>query len=245
MKIGILGTAHSFHQAPFSDPSWELWACNIGAVPRWDRWFDLHDDASIDTYPGHRDFLTSQTKPVYTRQNFNVAPLIEKYGTWFFTSTIAFMLAKAIEEGPDELGLWGVEMASESEYRDQKIGCRFFIQIALMRGIKVTMPPGCEIAVPGRLYCLDPPSWLERKLLSHKAELVDRIQKMEGVKTTLILEKTAMEGRTKITLTDEQIAARLPQIEAEYAAAERSGLVLDGALQQIQHQLSNWIGVIP
>ena len=77
MKIGILGSAPSFHQAPFSDPSWELWACNIGTVPRWDRWFDLHDDASVDTYPGHREFLTSQSKPVYTRQNYPIAAMTE------------------------------------------------------------------------------------------------------------------------------------------------------------------------
>lgn len=251
MKIGILGTAHSVHQAPFDDPSWELWACNLGTVPRWDRWFDLHDDASIDTYPGHRDFLTSQTKPVYTRQNFPLTALVAKYGTWFFTSTIAYMLAKSLDEmeaSPSEdheLGLWGVEMASDTEYREQKVGCRFFLQLAALRGIKVTMPAGCELAVPGRLYSMEGPSWLEGKLLSHKAELVSRLQQNEALKNNLILEKTALEGRLKITLTEEQIAARLPQIDADFEQAQRNGLVLDGALQQIVHQLSNWVGSVP
>ncbi len=242
MKIGILGSAPSFHQAPFSDPSWDLWACNIGDVPRWDRWFDLHDDASIDTYLGHREFLTTQAKPVYTRQTYPLAAMAAKYGTWFFTSTIAYMLAMALEEGPEEIGLWGVDMADGTEWGGQKAGCRFFIQTARMQGIKVTMPDGCEIAVPGRLYSLEGRPWFEEKLLSQKAELTGRFQANEARKTMLVLEKAALEGRRKITLTDEQIEARLPQIDAELLQADRSGLVLDGALQQITHQLGNWIG---
>lgn len=243
MKIGILGSAPSFYKAPFNDPSWELWACNIGTVPRWDRWFDLHDDASIDTYPGHREFLTSQTKPVYTRKNYPIEDMKARYGDWFFTSTIAYMLALALDEGPEEIGLWGVDMAEASEiYSHQKTGCRFFIQLARMEGIKITTPPECEVMVPGRLYSLDPPSWLEGKLAARKAELVTRFQQNEGRKQTLILEKTALMGRQKITLTDDQIEARLPQIAAELDQAERDGLVLDGALQEITHHNLNWTG---
>lgn len=242
MKIGILGSAPSFHQAPFSDASWELWACNIGDVPRWNRWFDLHDDASIDTYPGHREFLTSQTKPVYTRQNYPITAMTERYGTWFFTSTIAYMLAVALEEGPEEIALWGVDMADGTEWGAQKTGCRFFLQLARLRGIKVTLPEGCEIAVPGRLYSLDGPSWLEGKLLVQKADLSNRAQHNEARKTNLILERTALEGRRKITLTDEQIDARMVSLRGEMEQAERAGLVLDGALQQIEHQLGNWLG---
>lgn len=242
MKIGILGSAPSFHQAPFSDTSWELWACNIGTVPRWDRWFDLHDDASIDTYPGHREFLTSQTKPVYTRQTYPIEAMTARYGTWFFTSSIAYMLAVALEEGPEEIGLWGVDMADGTEWGAQKAGCRFFIQAARLRGIKVTMPDGCEVAVPGRLYSLDPPSWLEMKARSQRSDLADRVQQNIGRKNNLILEKTALEAKSRITLTNEQIAARLPQIDAEIAAADRDGLVLDGAMQQIDLIIGNWVG---
>jgi hypothetical protein len=242
LKIGILGSAFSFHQAPFDDPSWELWACNIGTVPRWDRWFDLHDDASIDTYPGHREFLTSQTKPVYTRQNYPIAAMTEKYGTWFFTSSIAYMLAMALEEKPEEIGLWGVDMADASEYTHQKAGCRFFIQTARMAGIRVTMPPECEVAAPGRLYSLEPPSWIGMKAAARKAELLAQRDKNEGRKHLLVMEKSALMGRQKITLTDAQIEARLAQVSADLEQSERAGLVIDGALQDIQHILTNWAG---
>lgn len=245
MKVGILGTAPSFHQAPFQDLSWQLWCCNVGTVPRWDRWFDLHDDASIDTYPGHREFLTSQTKPVFTRKNYPIASMKAKFGDWFFTSTIAYMLAMAIAEGAHEIGLWGVEMADATEYGSQKTGCRFFIQAARMAGIKVTMPEGCEVAVPGRLYVLDPPSWIERKATVRRDELMGRMRQNDGLKQTLILEKTALEGRKKITLTDEQIDRRLSQIGDELEKAERDGLVLDGALQDITYIWKNWSGAEP
>ena len=245
MKIGILGSASSFHQAPFLDPSWELWACNVGPLPdgaRWDRWFDLHDDASIDTYPGHREFLTSQTKPVYRRQNYPIAAMTAKYGTWFFTSSIAYMLAMALEEGPEEIGLWGVDMADATEYSSQKNGCRFFLQLALMRGIKVTTPSGCELMVPGRLYSLEEAPWFETRSVARRQELAGLVEQNQAQRTSLVLEKTALEGRRKITLTDDQIKERLGKIDAEMAAAERQGLVLDGALQQIDHQLANWTG---
>ena len=243
MKIGILGTAASFHKAPFNDPSWELWACNVGTVPRWDRWFDLHDDASIDTYPGHRDFLTSQSKPVYTRQNYPLAAMKAKYGSWFFTSTIAYMLAIALESGPEEIGLWGVDMADASEYRAQKAGCRFFVQTALLQGIKVVMPPECEVAAPGRLYAFDGPSWLEMKATARKAELMGRYQENEARKTNLGLEKSALMGRLSIALTPEEISARLKILEDELQQAERDGLALGGAVQDIDHIINNWIGV--
>ena len=255
MKIGILGTAHTFHQAPFNDASWELWACNLGEPPRWDRWFQLHNDETIDGNPGHRGWLAAQTKPVYLQRadpsipagvRYPMAEMAAKYGTWFFTSSIAFMLALALEdEGLTEIGLWGVDMADSTEYGAQKAGCRFFLQLARMRGIRLTLPPECELLVPGKIYGFDGPSWLETKVAARHGELTARMQQVEGRRTALMLEKASLMGKRDIVLSPEQVAARLVQVDVELGTVERDALVLDGALQDIAHIRANWVGVTP
>lgn len=252
MKIGILGTAFSFHQAPFNDPSWQLWACNLGEPPRWDRWFQLHSDAVIDGNAGHREWLAAQTKPVYLQRpdatipnatRYPLETMTAKYGTWFFTSTIAFMLAMALEEADvTEIGLWGVDMADQTEYGAQKNGVRFFLQVARMRGIKLVLPPECEVMVPGRIYGYDELTWLEMKSKARHGELLVRQQEVEGRKQRLVLEKAALMGKRDITLTPVQIETRMGQVNVELEQSERDGLVMEGAIQNMAHILGNWTG---
>lgn len=511
MKIGILGTAHTFHQAPFNDTSWELWACNLGQPPRWDRWFQLHNDEVIDGNAGHRDWLAAQDKPVYLQKpradipNALVYPLpamTAKYGTWFFTSTIALMMALALEDGGlTEIGLWGVDMAdclcphtqvltadlrwvrlgdvevgdkligfdemaggpgkehryrnwrvatveqadelmkpcyrvdmadgtsmvasdnhlwltssdgqkkwrktkdlvgvgkggapsrifkpfepwredrsweagylaaafdgeghlsqkprgggssmvmgfsqrlnamndqvmaaagkmgismvgggkpkdngtcygytvgggrvkvmealgklrpprllerfdpeklgaihscnsvavvridylgmrpvigiktstktfiaegfcshNSTEYGAQKNGVRFFLQLARMRGIKVTLPPESEVLVPGKIYGYDEPSWLEMKAKARLGELVARNAGHEAHKNALVLQKASLMGARDITLPPEQITAALAQVDAQLGQAERDTLLLAGAIENMKHIAANWTG---
>lgn len=72
-----------------------------------------------------------------------------------FTSSIAYMLAKAIvdaeADGIRMIGLWGIMQASENEYAYQRPGIQYFIHEAMKRGIKV---------VANRESCLfDMPQW--------------------------------------------------------------------------------------
>lgn len=253
MKIGILGTAHSYLKAPFSDSSWDLWACNSGAPVRWDVWFQLHDDKVLDQLPGHREWLAEQTKPVYMQMASEAIPnaipypltaMTAKYGTWFLTSTIAFMLALALESsGLEEIGMWGVDMAASDEYRAQKPGVRFFLQLARLRGIKVTVPDESEVMVPGRLYGYEPSSWLEDKARARYAELAHRNGLNDQKRNNLLLTKAALQGARDLTLTPDQLAEQLTATDAALAAAERDALVFDGGLQDMRHILNNWVGI--
>jgi hypothetical protein len=72
-----------------------------------------------------------------------------------FTSSIAYMLAKAIadceRERIHQIGIWGVLQASETEYTYQRPGIQYFIWEAHRRGIKV---------LANRESCLfDMPTW--------------------------------------------------------------------------------------
>ncbi len=251
MKIGILGTAAHFAKAPFNDPSWELWACNNGEPPRWDRWFQLHDDGIIDSFPGYRDWLRAQTKPVYMQTRNTGVPealtypldtIKAKYGTWFLSSTIALMLALAIEESPDEIGLWGVDMSDATEYRYQRPGCRFFLQVALMQGIKVTIPPECDLLTPSLVYGYEPSSWLGMMAQAKRDELAARAADINGQRQALALEAAALRGALGIKIPPEDIQKRLDQIIASEAELGHAAATLDGGVQLADHILLSWVG---
>lgn len=250
MKIAILGTAAHCLKAPFSDPTWQIWGCNTGALERWDRWFQLHDDATMDSHEGHRAWLVEAAKEklVYTQTGFDGTtryPLLEmtaKYGTWFFSSTIAFMLAMALEEKPDELGLWGVDMADHTEYVHQKPGCRFFLQLARLNGIKVTVPEEAEIITAGKLYCYDTSqSWLGMKVAARKAELVGRQQDLMRQKEALVLQKAALHGAMNITVPLAQIPAMVKNVDTAIAQVERDIILFEGGIQDMTHIETNWV----
>lgn len=66
------------------------------------------------------------------------------FNPWMFTSSIAYMLAKAIidceQHGIKRIGLWGIMQQSDSEYTYQRPGIQYFLGEAMRRGIKVVAP---------------------------------------------------------------------------------------------------------
>lgn len=151
MKIAILG-AHpsSLANAPYRDKDWTIWACsfrNVGQVPRHDLWFELHDPL------GHEKYVAwlARQESVMVRTNagkeqvpnasvYPEAELRAQFGNFFFTSSIAYMLALAVSKKPDAIGLWGVQMAQKHEYEYQRPGCQYFIQRAWDLGVEVIAP---------------------------------------------------------------------------------------------------------
>jgi hypothetical protein len=74
---------------------------------------------------------------------------------YMFTSSIAYMLAKAIvdcqEQGIGTIGFWGILQQADNEYTYQRPGIQYFITEAWRRGIRV---------IANRESCLfDMPQW--------------------------------------------------------------------------------------
>jgi len=118
-KIAICGFASSSRgRIPFDDPDWILAGINqlYRHVPRADVWFDIHlnwrednvegtdhprwvKTCGIPFYMGDLKALAPESLDDYpTVVQYPVARLIEKHGLDYFTSTVAFMLAWAIDE---------------------------------------------------------------------------------------------------------------------------------------------------
>jgi len=175
-KLIIMGFAPSSRDdAPFDDPSFEVWGLNdlYRLIPRGDRWFEMHDRELIEAHPYVRDHLKELREsniPVYMQERFPDIPHAIRYpieeliryffgddipeGTTdsdlmyygYFTNTISYMLAVAIYEGKwEEIHLYGVDMCADSEYGNQRPSVEFFIGFARGRGIKVKISPKSDL----------------------------------------------------------------------------------------------------
>lgn len=201
-KIAIVGSApSSVRLAPYTDPSWAIWGCSPGAygeIPagRSNVFFELHrwepaapgdprNAANKPWFsPEYVRFLEQHEGPVYmaelipTVKNCVVYPFDEmnaEFGPYFWTSSMAYMLALAIKLRPRAIGLWGVDMAAHSEYAFQRPGCQNFMGIAAALGIKIVVPLESDLLQPPTPYGKIENHPRHAKLLVRRQELATRM----------------------------------------------------------------------
>ena len=185
--IAILGTAGAtMALAPFKDQKWAIWACSPGtyaicAQNRSDVFFEVHrwQPTSPGQFgapgtkpwfsPEFHAFLQKHAGPVFMSQvepsipNSTRIPfehLDEKYGPYFWQSSMSYMLAMAIEQLAPRamagervwLGLWGVDMSATEEWAYQRPACQHFVGIAMALGIQVVLPEETDLMRPPTKY---------------------------------------------------------------------------------------------
>jgi hypothetical protein len=207
MKIAVCGSAPSSRLlAPFNDPSWEIWACSPQNYdfPRVDAWFELHNldrkfvpanEPYVRTLTHHdRVYVSAPDARLPNGILYDKDPMVAKYGPWFFSSSLAWMLAMAIEHRPEKIGIWGVDMSAADEYGYQRAGCHYFIEMASRAGIEVMLPPQCDLAMPPPLY-----GWKEHypmywKLKESQKELESRMNQAGSKEKQLEEERLILKG---------------------------------------------------
>lgn len=169
--------------APFDKPDWLIYACSphnieMRTLPRWDQWFEVHAVAADKTRSYH--YLRGLEQQAREKQERGENPVVwmrdkeavkhfpggtlypeaemrEKFNPFAFTSSIAYMMAKAITDcerlGVKQIALYGILQSSESEYAYQRPGTQYFIWEATRRGIKVLA------ARESNLFELPPERW--------------------------------------------------------------------------------------
>ena len=180
-KVAILGYAPSWSKAPFDNDEFELWGINdlhvlIPKAKNITRWFDIHSHKQLEMMPirgieegseaskgKYLANLASLPYPVYMQEHFEDVPnsvkypiehIVQKFGR-YFTNSISYLLAMAIDEGYTEIHLYGVEMAQDSEYAYQRPSVEFFMGIARGLGITIHLPEGCTLLQTAWLYGYD------------------------------------------------------------------------------------------
>ncbi len=170
-KVAIIGFAPSWQQAPWTDKTIEKWSLNEGhlMMPSVDRWFQMHprwcweknmrDASYMDWARGKEEGIANPLRdaPIYMLETYADIPTATKYpfkevtdhfwpdGNPYITSTFAYMLALAIHEGFEEIGVWGVDLSTNEEYGYQRCGAEYLIGVARGMGIKVTVPQNCPL----------------------------------------------------------------------------------------------------
>ena len=74
--------------------------------------------------------------------------IIKKLGTNYFTNTISYMIAYAIDKNYEKIRLYGIDMTTELEYKWERPCVSFWVGYAMGRGIKVNISLGsivCKI----------------------------------------------------------------------------------------------------
>lgn len=267
-RIALVGTAPSARGAPFSDPSWDIWGVGNRAdyVTRATRWYELHrlDGEGAEWAAEWRRLMkawsgTCEIWMFYPEPDlgprivaFDAKPLTDRYGTFFMTSSFSWMMAQAIHEigdGPGEIGLWGVDMEYGTEYREQRVGLRHFIEVAKLAGITVTRVASSGIAyepIPYPFWQDDPllaKAELRRNALreaqarndSFVATLDDQIKALRGAGAELdLLEKAAPRDLAgHIALRRDAIDRGITSISASLTAPRADILKAAGALHEL------------
>lgn len=240
-KVGIVGFAQGhLAEAPFGVEGWEVWGINrlhtMHPGP-YHRYFNLHD---LERFHGedheHLKFLKEFPGPVYLRPQdigkydipnqvpFPVDALVKKYQRFaYFNNTISWLLAFALEN-PDltDLAVTGVDMAQDSvinaEFSSQKPSCEFFLGIALGRGVTLHIPAGSDLLNATHLYGFEDSDPVYMKYQNRLQELGER---------------------------KNQLKQQMANGEAQIQAMRDGVNQLDGAMQDVQFWLRNWLPLNP
>lgn len=211
-KLAIVGCSDSRIYAPFEDESWELWGVNnlFYHIKRWDKWFEIHQltfDGKTYLRRGEKDFRGESVKdylthlgemktPIYMQKHWDEIPtsiayplneVLEFFQTSYFTNTISWMIALGIYQEFEEIGIWGVDMAVDTEYHWQRPSCEYFIGYfdGLCKGkglkTKLYMPPQCDLCKARYMYAFQETEQAEwtKKMRDMKLGMVDRQRKAE------------------------------------------------------------------
>jgi len=73
--------------------------------------------------------------------------IVRKFKSEFFTSSICYMLAYALDKGYKKLSLYGVDMVTRWEYRLEKGGVEFWLGYAMGLGCEVFIAKGSAVLV--------------------------------------------------------------------------------------------------
>lgn len=169
--VCIVGLSPSSRDMVLDEPDGvEIWCLNQGhafipdVAARATRWFQVHPYEEMEARQrpefGHLEWLKQTTIPVYFEEIHPDYPMSVRYpyedvcldlSGVYLTSAIAFMIALAIHEKFTLIKLYGIDMASGTEYEDQRPCVEYLIGQAVGREIKVWLPPGCPL-LKGPMY---------------------------------------------------------------------------------------------
>ena len=251
-KIAICGFASSTRDLiPINDPAWIIGGMNqlYRHIPRADYWFDIHANWAEGNVDGtdHPRWIAECGIPVYMTDRIAGAPTtvrypieryLSKFGIDYFTSTVSYMLAWAIDEidqavehrlammptnggtmadaaalvkslySEYTIGVFGIDLIVGDEYDFQKSCVEFWLGAADARGIHVFVPP-------------------QSALLKQRWRYGYQQEPSGGLITIRDLQGRQADLKARVTKCQEMHAKLVAELQT-----------LDGAYQEVTHHLN-------
>lgn len=216
--VALVGHAPSTRMlAPYSDGGVEIWTMNdaFAWIPRADVWFEIHDRSVYDNparrTAGYLEHLAKFHGPVLmqypderipTARRFNMAALEARYGT-VFGSSFTWMIAEAIEQGFKRIELYGCDLASQTEYMEQRESTAYWIGLARGLGIDFYLPPGCPLLIQPSYALPNDQAWISREFFDNRfaamrkeqGEIAARMNALSGRIDEAAFWRSLLEGK--------------------------------------------------
>jgi len=266
-KIAIVGFASSTrHLAPFDDDTYTIMALNqlYRHIKRADVWFDIHENYDEHVVEGtdHVGWLKDCQIPVYMNEchqrypcsvRYPIEAVLAYFGHDYFTSTIAFMIALAIMEKPEEIAIYGVDLIVGTEWETQRQCAEYYIGWARGMGIKVVIPEASSLLTQRSRYgyqvrpddLLHTDDFVTRhtrvkerrdQLQIHLALLDGAMQEDDFHFTEIRQRAEAMtEEEAVVIFANERLQPRAKAIKTKRDEIQSQLLMLDGALQEDEY----------
>lgn len=242
-KCAIVGfTDHRSHAFDLPQDQWELWGINeMHRVPgcEWEkfaRWFEVHPRKDIDTDAQHIETMGKMDIPVYMQVHHADIPAsvafpreelqklsVQHFGRIYFTSSIAWQTALAIHMGYKAIHIYGVDMAQDTEYAEQRPCCEAWLGVAAGMGIEVYVPPTSdllktvgeygfgEVGTEFSLKVNERTAWLH----GQDNDFLNQVRAMDA-EYPKIKERLEGERAARIAAIEQEAAEKLAGLESEY-----------------------------
>lgn len=157
-KIAIVAKGGTSSLAPWNS-DWEIWGIPWIKYPNVDLLFEVHhqdiyDKSKQESYYHDQKWIENIKCPIYCVDSrlhlpnairYPIEDILNSLPIPYLENSIAYMLALAIYQNVDEIGLWGVHMRGIHEYEAERPSVTYLIGLAQGKGIKITIPGGCPL----------------------------------------------------------------------------------------------------
>ncbi|KKN23424.1 hypothetical protein LCGC14_0905060 [marine sediment metagenome] len=165
--------------------------------------------------------------------------IIAKYlRRMWFSSSISWLIALAMEEQATDIGLWGIDLESGEEYISQFVGCVHLLDLAQHKGINIHLPKDCGLLRDPAPY----PDCYETHfaLVTEKktAWLRHNLQIGENEHATTQAELHRKEGELLTLRSQKTTGEVIQKCEGELVAANQKMGQLAAQINQLRGELS-------
>jgi hypothetical protein len=175
----------------------------------------LHDckEAGCHDLPPEKRSHTPYDFPKWpTAKPFPFKALEQRFGS-YFSSTPAWMLAWMLAEGYRDISIFGIHLATEWEYINQRPNMEFLIGMALAQGISFVIPDKSSLLKGKHKYAIEPKPDLGLERVQRRMALI----KDEGARLQKRLAGLSWYARGEKA----DIVARLKVLDLELADARQ------------------------